>query len=404
MTPADILATCLAEIEAGRKTAAECLAAYPDMPELAALLAAAQLAREWPAPSLSPAAQQRILAQMRAAAPRQAAAFRLNLQPRLIALVAVIICLVVSVGVGQAAGSSLPGEPLYTVKRATEALRLALAAPAQRPAVYIELGRQRLQEIEALAARGQLTPEWLTVLAADLGATTLAAVQAAEQAAPAAQTWEQVQDLARAEQAVLGSLGVATTAESRPALEAALAAAQSGQTAAERQLTLSDRPPAPSAGATAAPLVRPADTLTATPNIPAPTEMAPAAIGAPPTWTTVKTLNTPTVASSAPEATKPGVGAPAATRFAATELPPGLAKKTEPAEPTTPAPAATAQPEPSTATPEPTDSGPGQAAEPQGPPVTPPGQEHRPTDPPPAADGPPTACPTNPGGQPKCKP
>ncbi|MEK7328206.1 MAG: hypothetical protein AAB217_23425, partial [Chloroflexota bacterium] len=65
MTPEETLAYCLTEIEAGRKTAADCAALFPDIPGLEAQLRAAQTLRAWQAPAIRPEVSRRLEARVR---------------------------------------------------------------------------------------------------------------------------------------------------------------------------------------------------------------------------------------------------------------------------------------------------------------------------------------------------
>jgi hypothetical protein len=58
-------------------------------------------------------------------------------------------------GITLAAGNSLPGQPLYPVKRGSEAVQLALTLREDRDAqLYLLYAQRRLEEIEQLATRG----------------------------------------------------------------------------------------------------------------------------------------------------------------------------------------------------------------------------------------------------------
>ncbi|MFA5786929.1 MAG: DUF5667 domain-containing protein, partial [Actinomycetota bacterium] len=55
-----------------------------------------------------------------------------------------------------ASGSALPGRPLYSVKTATEHVRLAFErAPSERARLHVEFALRRLEEAGKLASRGE---------------------------------------------------------------------------------------------------------------------------------------------------------------------------------------------------------------------------------------------------------
>ncbi|HEX5691657.1 MAG TPA: DUF5667 domain-containing protein, partial [Roseiflexaceae bacterium] len=156
----DILEICLDRMRLG-ESAADCLRDFPDLAEeLAPLLAAAKLARHIPQPQLNPGARLAIQRQMRSAiagrAPLRAARapwYRMTVMR----LAAAFVIAFLALGSGVAAAqSSLPGSPLYPVKRAGEELRLGLTfKPEQRAALHMDLARVRLDETLALLNSGR---------------------------------------------------------------------------------------------------------------------------------------------------------------------------------------------------------------------------------------------------------
>lgn len=70
------------------------------------------------------------------------------------ALAFVFLFAVVSTGVVSASESSLPGEPLYTVKRLAENVQLALTPASERTSLHLEFAEERLEEIEDLGQQG----------------------------------------------------------------------------------------------------------------------------------------------------------------------------------------------------------------------------------------------------------
>jgi uncharacterized membrane protein YgcG len=153
----DILETCLERLRHG-ESAAACLRDYPaEAQELAPLLVAAVKVRALPPPVLSPAARKAIRKQLRRAVAQQRAAGRAS-KPRWFAQAALrfalVVLLLMTVGLGggvAAAQSSLPGSPLYPLKRASERARLVLAtSPEQRGALHLDFADARSVEITAL--------------------------------------------------------------------------------------------------------------------------------------------------------------------------------------------------------------------------------------------------------------
>jgi hypothetical protein len=73
---------------------------------------------------------------------------------RSVALVAIILCS--AMGATLASSDSMPDDALYSVKLATESVRLALAeAPQDRAAVELSIAEHRLVEAEQLASSGR---------------------------------------------------------------------------------------------------------------------------------------------------------------------------------------------------------------------------------------------------------
>jgi Domain of unknown function (DUF5667) len=164
---AEVLETCLERLRAG-DTVAACLHDYPYFSEeLSPLLTAADHVRRAPPPQLSSAARQAIQRQLRSAVvgrmPRRTSAPRWYQAPALrFATMLVVLFLAFyggTVGVA-AAQSSLPGSPLYPVKRAGEALQLSLSSsPARRAELYLNFAHTRLAETLALLDNQQPTDE-----------------------------------------------------------------------------------------------------------------------------------------------------------------------------------------------------------------------------------------------------
>lgn len=93
------------------------------------------------------------------------------------ALALLLVLAVTTTGTTLAAESSLPGQVLYPVKRAAEAVRLALTwGPQSRAVLRIEFAERRLVEVAAVCGEDECPAELLD----DLGRQTRAAQEAVE--------------------------------------------------------------------------------------------------------------------------------------------------------------------------------------------------------------------------------
>jgi len=134
------------------------------------------------------------------------------------------VALAVSVtAVGAASGSSLPGDPLYAVKRQVEELRVEIAPAWVRPTLLAMALDERLSEIEALARAGR----WERVNAAVAEAE--ADVSRAQLGADPHQL-----DILAAHGDVLTALLATAPDAARPGLERALAASDKAADAIRR--------------------------------------------------------------------------------------------------------------------------------------------------------------------------
>lgn len=139
------------------------------------LVQAARRLAQGPTVRLTPAAQARIEARLRAHAAVQAVSpgrrglFRQRLSPLLRAAAVLAIVLVLGLlGVAQASADSLPGDRLYPVKRAIEDARLTLVSAQSEPALRLEFAARRLDEFERLLASRQVYPSALFQASAHL--------------------------------------------------------------------------------------------------------------------------------------------------------------------------------------------------------------------------------------------
>ena len=175
--PQDILAWSLAEVGTGRCSVEASLAAHPEArDEMEPLLRLALALQPPDLPKAPTALRLRIRAQLRqqAEVDEQTAAWRSTLagiarslvtpfaQPILrfpkalrMSLCSAAALAVLMTGLHHAAASSLPGEPLYTVKRWEETVTLSLAgSPEEKAQKHLALAQRRLHEAQLLFLNG----------------------------------------------------------------------------------------------------------------------------------------------------------------------------------------------------------------------------------------------------------
>ncbi len=189
------------------------------------LLRAADEVRSAPKPALSAAAAARIehaaLNRFRAQRRPARSSKRVSFTQVAIALSLVLALIIASAGTVAASAGSLPGEPLYPVKRLVESTQLSLAAGDQRAALHVTFAETRLAEIEALSKRGDVPPGLIDDLAAETeSALTTAQVLPIDQQTNA---YSNIASMIDHQQAVLA----AVQAKAPEPAQAALAHAQS---------------------------------------------------------------------------------------------------------------------------------------------------------------------------------
>lgn len=240
MNAADLLEHCLNEIAAGRSTAAACAAAHPELPDLLAQLEAAQALRALPRPTVSHAAALRHQARLRQALaqrPTPRARLPLFLPRWAVAALLVVALLAGGLGTVSASASSLPGQPLYPVKRATENVQTTLTPAAGQTAWHAALAERRTGELLALAGPAAATaadPALVTSLASDINnesAAALANVARAPREAQAELLQRVLDQLDRQQAALQQALAHAPT-PAQSGLETALAVSRGQQVAA----------------------------------------------------------------------------------------------------------------------------------------------------------------------------
>ncbi|MGM0401736.1 MAG: DUF5667 domain-containing protein [Chloroflexota bacterium] len=175
----ELLAQCLKEIEEG-SSVEECLARHPERrEELEPLLHTAQRMRGAPRVEPSPTFRQHARTRLmnvieprtsaagsrQSSSPRQRGVFqRLGLAtPTMVIVMVIVLLATTGLGVVHASSRSLPGDPLYEVKLATERIRLTLS-PTQAGVAraHLAAAERRLEEANRLAeANGEKYMETL---------------------------------------------------------------------------------------------------------------------------------------------------------------------------------------------------------------------------------------------------
>ncbi|MEP7357664.1 MAG: DUF5667 domain-containing protein, partial [Anaerolineales bacterium] len=299
------------EVLAGRKTAAECAAEYPAIAHLESILAATVSLRTMQGHKPRPDAQQKIEARVRArvlyGAENPPARRARRMPAGLIwagALVLMFVVLAAGAGSNAVSGRSLPGEPLYAIKRADESAKLFLSPTSARASVYAGLARKRLDELIVLNERGTLEPGVLNSLAADMVTVTDNAL-AATSAAPPEQQAEILNTLVLItdeQQSVLSAVKAQAPPEAQAGLDRALQAAGQSHEQALQQL---EEVGAPAATGTPSPVGSPTimtTTTVLTETLSAPSETSsPSLLGS--TITATATLSTTTPIAPSPTAT-----------------------------------------------------------------------------------------------------
>ncbi len=160
----NILDECLERILTRSETIEQCLASYPEQAaELEPLLQTALSTKETlaikPRPEFRDRARYQLLAELREMEEKRQRRFAFfSWQPRwATAVIAVLILVLASGSTVAAASGSMPDEPLYPVKLATERVQLALTPSALGKAeLYAKLADKRVAEIIKMADKGKL--------------------------------------------------------------------------------------------------------------------------------------------------------------------------------------------------------------------------------------------------------
>ena len=160
----NILDECLERLLVRGESLEQCLASYPDQAvELKPLLETALLVKTasaiQPRPDFRARARYQFLTALQSVTPKRG--FFPLTWPRWATVVAVVLVLVLAAsGTVMAAGNSMPDEPLYQVKLATEQVRLTLTpSKVGKAQWYAELADRRVAEIVSTVNRDK--PEQL---------------------------------------------------------------------------------------------------------------------------------------------------------------------------------------------------------------------------------------------------
>ena len=157
----NILDECLERLLIKGETVEQCLESYPEQAdELKPLLQTALVTKKasaiLPRSEFKARARYEFRSALQAVEPRRSRPF-LSWRPRWATAVAIVlILLLVGGGTTAAAGNSMPDEPLYRVKLATEQVRLALTpSDIGKAQLLTELADKRVAEIIYLANQGK---------------------------------------------------------------------------------------------------------------------------------------------------------------------------------------------------------------------------------------------------------
>jgi hypothetical protein len=157
----NILDECLQRLIAGESIEA-CLSRYPEhTAELESLLRTAQntlnAADIKPRPEFRDRARYQFQAAIREMPVKERRDFFAVLRPSLASVIVMVVVLLAGGGVVAAAGGSLPDSPLYQVKLATEAVRLALTpSDLGKAELNARFADERIDEIIKMADKGNV--------------------------------------------------------------------------------------------------------------------------------------------------------------------------------------------------------------------------------------------------------
>ena len=182
----DILDECLERLLAKGETLEQCLQSYPEQAaELKPLLETA-LATKW-ASAIEPRSEFRARARYQFHSALQTIESKrpfFSWLPRWATVVAMVLALLLAGGggtVAAAAAGSMPDEPLYPVKMASEQVRLALTpSPLGKAELYASLADKRVTEIIHVANKGDARRVELTTQRLNYVLTRIAVLVSAQ--------------------------------------------------------------------------------------------------------------------------------------------------------------------------------------------------------------------------------
>ena len=259
-----IAAECIDAVLRGEASIEACAARYPaQADELLPVLRVAVLTARLKQPEMPAAAADALEMRLRGALPgRDGGRFGPRHAPAL-ARLAAVLAVVLFIGMGgagavAASSDSLPGDPLYSIKRLWESVVVALSPlTGDLDELWLHIVGSRLAEIERLAAVGRLTDAALADLHHALG-QAIAHADADTEAALAAR-------LAQVDSTL-------TALPASPMRDQVLALADPGPAADPAPALITATPtetPAPTETAIPPASVTPSPTLTPTPRLPA---------------------------------------------------------------------------------------------------------------------------------------
>jgi hypothetical protein len=157
----NILDECLERLLVKGESMEQCLRSYPEQaaelePLLLTALAIKKASVIQPHPEFRAKARYQFLSVLQTVEPKRRLPF-FGWQPRWVTVVAIVLVLLLAGGGTVAvAGNSMPDEPLYPVKLATEQVQLALTPSALGKAeLYAKLADKRVAEIVYVANKGK---------------------------------------------------------------------------------------------------------------------------------------------------------------------------------------------------------------------------------------------------------
>ena len=158
----NILDECLERVLFKGETVEQCLASYPEQavelePLLQTALSTKQAIAIKPRPEFRDRARYQFDSALREMEIKRERRFFFGWRPQWVTTVSVVLILLLgSSGTVAAASNSMPDEPLYPVKLATETVRMTLTPSTLGKAeLYIRLADKRVAEIVKMAAKGK---------------------------------------------------------------------------------------------------------------------------------------------------------------------------------------------------------------------------------------------------------